>query len=657
LLYTTEQGIGQTEQRLDELNILQGRIGDTYFPVPFTVTDRGTGAALLGQHVGRMYLCGEDEPGVLRFESWAEGLVLFVFPERSARDAVAAWTLTSGPPTVAPDWAYGPWIGVQRGTEALLRTAARLREEGIPATARWAQDWIGGREAGVGYDLYYHWTWDEETYPDLPQAIDSLHRDGFAFLGYFNPFVTEGFEEWEQAVADRFLLETTDGEPYVMRIVDRRGGMVDLHDPQAYAWALEYMHAAVAMGQDGWMCDFGEWTPFSAVAGDGLSGRSTHNEYPLLWQELNMQALNDGLGEGSGLCFNRSGWAGTQAIAPVTWGGDQQTSFGRDDGLPTAREIGVGLGLSGVGRYGSDIAGFSSVGVAPSTKELYFRWIEMGAFEPVMRTHDGLREGENWHWEADSETLDHFRRYARLHMRLQPFWLGLDRVYREQGLPFMRHGVLVEPRDGPAFALIRDAADQHFLGDDLLVAPVVTEGVEERSVAFPPGRWYSWFGPDVVDGGESGVTADVPAALTEIPVYARAGAVVPLLDESVVTAYTATAESVVDVGDLAVRLDLVAFLGTGSFTTADGATWSIAAAETTTVRDEEVTLAGTALAVECAGDEATDCRLSFDAAAGVASYRVSWRSGARELMGEGWTVSTSDGGGRVGVVTLRFPPR
>ncbi len=657
LLYTAEQGIGQTEQRLDELNILQGRIGDTYFPVPFTVTDRGTGVAMADEHVGRMYLCGEDEPGVLRFESWSEGMVLFVFPEQAARDAVGTWTMVSGPPTTAPAWAYGPWIGVQRGTDELMGAAERLRDAGIPTTALWAQDWIGGRDSGSGYDLHYHWTWDPETYPDLPGSIDQLHADGFAFLGYFNPFVTEGFDEWDQGVENRYLVETADGDPYRMTIVDRRGSIVDLHDPGALEWTLGYMRTAAEMGQDGWMCDFAEWMPFDAVAGDGLVGQALHNEYPLRWQEANMQALDEVLGEGNGLCFNRSGWSGTQAIAPVTWGGDQQTSFGRDDGLPTAREIGVGLGLSGVGRYGSDIAGFSSVGVPASTRELYFRWITMGAFEPVMRTHDGLREGENWHWETDQETLDHYGRFARLHMRLQPFWRGLDVVYREQGLPFMRHGLIVEPPDSAAFGVVRDAPDQHFLGDDLLVAPVVVEGATSRDVVFPPGRWFDWFGPGVIDAPAAGSTVSVDAPVTEIPVFARAGAVVPLLDPAVVTTFDATSPDVVDAGDLAHRLDLVAFVGTGGFTTADGAGWTIEAADDVLVEDRPAEIGGAVVDTPCADEDDVNCVVSFDAAAGAAAYRVAWGSGEQALVGAGWTIATTEGGARTGTVTVRFPPR
>ena len=269
-----------------------------------------------------------------------------------------------------------------------------------------------------------------------------------------------------------------------------------------------------------------------------------------------MQALNEVLGVGNGLCFNRSGWAGTQRIAPVSWGGDQETSFARDDGLPSAREIGVGLGLSGIGRYGSDIAGFSSVWGDPSTKEVYWRWIELAAFEPVMRTHDGLAADDNWHWEEDEETLAHFARYARWHMRLLPYLQILDGEFMEQGLPFMRHSLLVGDPSSSGWESLRDAPDQHFLGDDLLVAPIVEEGAVTRSVVLPPGQWFSLMGTESFDGGVDGATVSIDAPLGTTVVLGRGGTVVPLGDPEVVTSYASTDPTVVSTVSRSSSLDL-----------------------------------------------------------------------------------------------------
>ena len=273
LAYTAEQGIGQRDYGLDEIDPFEGRTGDSYYPVPWTVTDRGLGLGLGGDAVAGFSLCGEDEPGVLRVESWDSRIDLFLVPAEDARDAVGRWTLASGTPASAPDWAYGPWLASQQGTERLLDTAARARAADIPVTAIWSQDWIGGRESIFGYDLIYHWEWDEEAYPDLPAAIDSLHDDGVAFLGYFNPFVTEPNPEYDEALANGYLIDDPNGEPYTFGIVNRFGSVVDLLDEDAVAWARSYIERAPAMGQDGWMCDFAEWMPFDAVAGDGRAQR------------------------------------------------------------------------------------------------------------------------------------------------------------------------------------------------------------------------------------------------------------------------------------------------------------------------------------------------------------------------------------------------
>lgn len=653
LLYASEPGIGQGEYPLDEADILRGRIGDSYFPVPFTVTDRGVGIGVGGTPVVSFGLCGAEEPGVLRVEAWDSTLDLYLWPGGSPRETVAAWTLAAGTPAPAPPWAYGPWIAVQRGTEELLRVADLLRDEGIPASALWAQDWIGGREQAFGgYDLYYHWTWDEAAYPALPAAIDTLHADGFAFLGYFNPFVTRGFPEWDQAVAGGYLIHDEAGADYEFRIVDREGSQVDLFQPEAFDWAAGFLRAAVEMGQDGWMCDFAEWLPFDARVGLGERGADLHNAYPLVWQDLNRSVLDEGLGEGRGLCFNRSGWAGTAQRTAVTWGGDQETGWGRDDGFPTAREIGVGLGLSGVGRYGSDIAGFTSVWDDPSTRELYFRWVELGAFEPVMRTHDGLSEAENWSWERDDESLAHFRTYARWHMRLQPLWLALDRQYRQEGLPFLRHSILVADQGVDGFDELRDAPDQHFLGDDLLVAPVLEEGATARAVVLPPGDWVHLLTGERFEGGSEGATVVIDAPLGTTPILQRAGTAFPLAPERVQSSFDTASVDVVDMGDVGGDLDWIVTHEDGgirSIELADGSTWSV---QGTGSFDSAAPAVSDGLELPaCADDAAWDCVERRDPE--VLILRLSWPTGALSVQGGGLVFQTSGATPGRGTVEIR----
>jgi alpha-glucosidase (family GH31 glycosyl hydrolase) len=180
-----------------------------------------------------------------------------------------------------------------------------------------------------------------------------------------------------------------------------------------------------------------------------------------------------------------------------------------------------------------------------------------------MRTHHGSKPNGNWVWWSDAETTEQFRRYAKLHMALVPYMEGLAKVASETGLPIWRGLALAYPEDAAVWPI----KDQVLVGDGLLVAPVVTEGETKRDVYFPAGRFYPW------DSGEPVVgptTASIDAPLTEIPVFAAEGAVVPMFPDGVMTLVR---ESEAIPGPSAVGDDrhVLVFLGAdGAFEEADG---------------------------------------------------------------------------------------
>jgi alpha-glucosidase (family GH31 glycosyl hydrolase) len=213
------------------------------------------------------------------------------------------------------------------------------------------------------------------------------------------------------------------------------------------------------------------------------------------------------------------------------WGGDQNTDWGYDDGLPTVVPIGAHVGLGGVSIFGSDVGGYTSVMIPPTTKSLFFRWTGLAAFTPLMRTHHGSTECRNWSFDRDPETLAHYRRYASIHTRLFPYLRDLLADALASGWPLMRHPALVEPGAPNLWAPGERA---FFLGDDLFVSPVVDEGAEDWPVTLPPGAWWPLLGGAVVQGGVDVVRA---APLTEVPAFVRAGTALPLLTDTPVTLY------------------------------------------------------------------------------------------------------------------------
>ena len=247
----------------------------------------------------------------------------------------------------------------------------------------------------------------------------------------------------------------------------------------------------------------------------------------------------------------------------MIWAGDQRTDFEADDGLPTILPIGIGLGIVGISTYGSDIAGYQSATNPDSTKELFFRWTEIGAWSPVMRTHHGTEPKLEWSWQSDADTTAHFQRYAKLHMALVPYLEGLAQVASTTGLSMWRGLMVAFPDDVTSWGV----KDEVMLGDGVLLAPVMTMGATSRSVYLPafgamgapltPPRWYPWAGGASIAGG---ATIEAQAPVTEIPVYAAGGAVVPTYPDGVMTLVHGSAQ-VPDASSVGDDRIVYAFLG------------------------------------------------------------------------------------------------
>lgn len=544
-LWTQEQGNGKPDngQPFPLANVPEA----AYAPMGVWNSSAGHTAVIGHDALSILDLCDSDPERVkLRSHKALPSFVLM--PGATPTDRLTAATAYVGRPMTPPDWVLAPWNDTVGGPARLDEMATQLRALDIPSSAIWTEDWIGGFDSPTGYRLSYAWAWDQAAYPDLPAQIDRLHADGFAFLAYFNSFVPDTTRMWDEGQAGDFLIKDAAGE--VISFQDpafRTASLVDLYNPLAVDWLEGYLRtAAVDLQIDGWMADFSEWLPVTAVAPDGSTGWTNHNPYPLRWNDAQTRVMNaahadDPRGQNDWAVFVRAGWAsingGSAGTAGVLWAGDQNTNWQRDDGFPTIIPLGIHAGLAGVAWFATDIAGYNSLMTTNTSKELFFRWSAVGAFLPVMRTHHGGSHCDNWSFERDADTIAHYRRYARLHTLLFPFLRALGDEASATGVPIMRHGYLVAPDETTLWR----AADQYFLGDDVLVAPIVEAGGRARAVVFPAGEpWWPLFG--------AGPTAANPvdAAPTEIPVFVRPGTILPLLGDVVDSFYGAEVEGVTD---------------------------------------------------------------------------------------------------------------
>jgi alpha-glucosidase len=508
-------------------------VGDehtTYFPMPYYIDARGFGALFDTARRVDVDLCASDEETAW-FEVISGAPVQWrVFHGPTALDVIRQLGDLVGRPTQPPAWAYSLWMAGQGGRANVLRERTGLEAADVPVAAFWVQDWGGIRiNFDGGFGVQYIWEPDEDLYPGFAAMVSDLHQAGYKFLTYVNPFIVDPATVREEDDPARFtprfqqmdemglLLNNQLGDTYVEFVnpnFPQGNGQPDFSNPATIEFISEMLKETVnTYGVDGWMADHGEWVPVDAVSQDGSDPIERRNTFPIDWQRATREAMEVVRPDGEWVMFARSGFTGVQGVAQIHWVGDQQTNWGKLDGLPTVVPAMLNLGLAGQPFVTHEIAGFAR-GTEPSTKELFQRWTELGAFTPIMRTHDGADKVNNWRWNNDEDTTSHFRKFTYVHCALMNDFMMLAAEAEESGAPIVRHLMLVFPNDRETW----DISDQFMIGDSLLVAPVTEQGATARSVYFPAGTWYNVWTGDSIQGGRH---STVEAPIGSPAVYSR----------------------------------------------------------------------------------------------------------------------------------------
>jgi alpha-D-xyloside xylohydrolase len=301
------------------------------------------------------------------------------------------------------------------------------------------------------------------------------------------------------------------------------------------------------------------YIPVTAHYADGRTGVEMRNAYCVAYQK----AVWDVLGT-NGILFARSGFVGSQAF-PGSWAGDNEPNFG-DNGLPGVIVAGQSAAMSGYAIWGHDTGGYQDTNPSVSPPNLFMRWAQFGCFSPIMQMHRQVTKELQYPWRYGQQALDNFRRYARLHTQLFPYIATYAKLAADTGLPIIRPLVLLSQTDANVFGL------QHVyqFGNELLVAPIVQPNATTRQVYLPAGAWFDFWTHQRHAGGQTITWTD--ADPTHIPLFVRAGGVVPMLLTDVDT--LCDADYVNNPAIRALDSGLLALIypeGTSSFTLSDGA--------------------------------------------------------------------------------------
>jgi len=525
-------GLGQhAHGRLDQKGcVIALEQRNTEVSIPFLLSSRGYGLLWNNPAVGRVELAHNGTRWVAEA---TRQLDYWVVAGGSPRDVLRRYHEATGFAPMMPEWATGFWqskLRYQTPAEVLEIAREHVRRE-LPLSV-------------IVIDFFHwphfgDWRFDPEGWPDPAGLVRELAELGVRAMVSVWPTVNARSETFETLQARGWLVGTERGVAAHTRFLDRYPeGPVYLHfydatHPEArrFVWGRlrdgYYRHGLKVYWLDACEPEFLP-TDLDHVRYHLGSGLEVSNLYP----REHARGVYEGLkGEGEGEVINlcRSAWAGSQRYGAALWSGDIPSTF---EALQAQVRAGLNVGLSGMPWWNSDIGGYHSGDPStPYFRELVVRWFQFGAFCPLFRLHGHrlpptpgalLVGAPNEIWGFGDEAYAIIREVMALRERLRPYVLEQMRLAHEAGLPPMRPLFFEFPED-PGSARVEDA---YLFGPDLLVAPVLHEGVRQREVYLPAGeRWRDAWTDERYEGGRS-LTVEAP--LARVPLFVRGDAALPI---------------------------------------------------------------------------------------------------------------------------------
>ena len=475
----------------------------SYKQAPFYLSSRGYGL-FVNTSNALDFRVGELDHTALSVKiEDAEFLDMYFIYGPTPKEILPRYTGITGRPAVPPKWTFGLWMSriTYSRQEEVEVVARKLRGHSVPCDVLHLD--TGWFEKESVCDLKF----SEERFPDPAGMMRKLREQGFRVSLWQWPNMVLDSDMFDEGREGGYLAKRANGKPYLATGYDNDAGFIDYSNPEAVEWVKEKFRDLFGMGVAAIKTDFGEGAPPDAFY-HGVPGEAVHNLYPLLYNRAVSEVTEEFAGEGRGAVWSRSAWAGSQRY-PIHWSGDGVARF---EDLACVLRSALSFGLTGFPFYSHDIGGF--VGV-PSP-ELYVRWAQLGFFSSHARLH-GAPPREPWQFGEEAERI--FRFYDELRYRLMPYVWSEAVECGRTSLPMLRP-LFLDFGDDPN---TRHIEDQYLFGRNLLVAPVLDEE-NRRTLYLPRGHWVDYWTKEVLEGGR---WLEVDAPLDTLPLYVRAGAIVP----------------------------------------------------------------------------------------------------------------------------------
>jgi alpha-D-xyloside xylohydrolase len=499
--------------------------------VPFVVTNKGYG--IVWDNPSRTTVAFAIANQTKWTSDVGQRVSFFVIAGKTYDEIYEGYRKLTGDVPMLPKSAYGYIQCKQRySSQAELMTVAKgYRERHLPIDDL-VIDWFHYTKMGQ-MDM------DPAKWPDPVAMNRELHAMNYhVMISVWPRFVPED-RYYSAVLKNGWFEQLADGTPTNGLPYDRAGADIDTTNPDAAKWYWGVIKENyVAKGFDAFWAD--ETEPDLPPNGSYFHvgpGTEYFNTYPLFHTAAFYNGMRKDMDERA-LILARDSYLGAQHNGTIFWSSDIGPTW---DVLRRQVPTGINFVASGMPYWSTDIGGWqylpaehkaerpvlidpsdarAEVGGDDDYPELYVRWFEYGAFQPNFRSHGSRPENEVWSYGKQAEPI--LEKYLRLRYQLMPYIYSLGHMAHETGAPFMR-GLFMDFGDDPKTA---DIGDEYMFGPALLVAPVTEQGMTSRSVYLPAGTdWYNYWTNERVRGGQ---TITVSSPIDTIPLFVRAGAILPL---------------------------------------------------------------------------------------------------------------------------------
>lgn len=451
---------------------------------------------------------------------WAEGgeLQYYYIHGPNMMDVIKRYHSLTGTHPMPPQWALGfhqcRWSYFPESR--IKKLAENFRNRSIPCDAIYLDiDYMDG---------YRCFTWNKKYFPNPKRMIKELSDEGFKTVVIIDPGIKVDPNYWvfREGRDKKYFCRRTDDYFMEGHVWPGRCQFPDFTNPSVREWWGGLFKELLDAGVAGVWNDMNEPAVFGSGTFpldvrhnyDGYIGshRKAHNVYGMQMVRATYEGLKKLHNNKRPFTITRAGYSGVQRYSSV-WTGDNVASW---EHLKLASVQCQRLSASGISFCGTDIGGFTG----EPDGELFTRWIQLGVFAPLMRAHSAgdTREREPWSFGEEYEAIN--RKFIELRYRLLPYIYSAFWENHRYGFPILRSVVMIEQEERTNH--FRE--DEFTFGDKILVSPVAEPGQETKAVYLPKGKWYNYWSHELFEGGREHT---VPTPIDSMPIFVRAGSVIP----------------------------------------------------------------------------------------------------------------------------------